>query len=137
LAGLPELAEAEWVKNAVNRSQRINELYKIVADVAPSRSTDEWVEALRARDIPCARVNGIADLLRDEHLTAVDFFPRAEHPTQGSLRSVRSPFRVEGDEPSPDRPAPELGENSKAILRGAGLDAERIAALVASGVIRS
>ncbi|MEP7244332.1 MAG: CoA transferase [Gammaproteobacteria bacterium] len=136
LAGHTELADAEWVKNAVSRSQRINELYKIIADVAPSRSTEDWLQALRERDIPCARVNGIADLLHDEHLTAVDFFPRAEHPTQGSMRSVRSPFRVQGDEPSPDHPAPELGENSAAILQGAGLDAERIAALVASGVIR-
>lgn len=106
--GRPDLAEAEIVQDAAKRSQNVGKLYKIVAEVMPQRTTSEWLLELRKLDIPCTAVNSLEDLLEDAHLTEVGLFQDIEHPTEGSLRTVRPPFWIEGVEEVPDLPAPNL-----------------------------
>lgn len=136
VAGRGELAEEDWVKDPVARSGRVNDLYKLISELTPTRTTAEWIRALEACDVPCARLSSVADLLDDEHLKQVDFFPQFDHPTQGRVRAARSPFRVEGVSVEPDKPAPELGEGTLAVLREAGFTAEQISKLTSLGVIK-
>jgi crotonobetainyl-CoA:carnitine CoA-transferase CaiB-like acyl-CoA transferase len=137
VVGRSELAEQDWVKDPVTRSGRVNELYKLISELTPARTTAEWIAALEACDVPCARLNNVADLLDDAHLKQVDFFPQFEHPTQGQLRGARSPFRVEGVGTEPDKPAPELGEGTRAVLTEAGFTAEQIDKLISLGVVQT
>ena len=46
LVGREDLVEAEWVTDSVKRSQHIDELYNLVADIAPSRSSEAWLARL-------------------------------------------------------------------------------------------
>jgi len=104
--------------------------------VTPTRTTAQWLEVLRSRDVPCASVNSIDDLLKDPHLNDIGFFRTMKHPTEGALRSTRSPFHVHGIPEQQDLPAPNVSADAKAILREAGFAAERIEALAAAGVIK-
>lgn len=137
LIGRDELADAEWVKDPAARSSRVNELYKLISETTPSRSTAEWIAMLEDRDIPCARLNSVADLLNDPHLSQVEFFAQTEHPTQGRIRGARSPFRIVGASAELDRPAPELGESTHAVLTEAGFSREQIDKLIALGVVNA
>ncbi len=110
-----DLAEAEWVQDMVERSERVGELYEIVADVMPERTSEAWLKVLRELDVPCAPVQGLADLQDDEHLRDVGFFADQKHPTEGDLTTLRSPFQVEGAEDKPDGPAPNLGEHNEDV----------------------
>jgi crotonobetainyl-CoA:carnitine CoA-transferase CaiB-like acyl-CoA transferase len=132
-----ELAEEAWVRDPAARSARVNELYKVIAEATPKRTTAQWISALEQVDVPCARLASVADLLNDAHLRDVSFFAESEHPTQGRIRFARSPFRVEGVDAAPDHPAPELGEHTRALLTEAGLTAEQIEKLLALGVINN
>ena len=58
------------------------------------------------RDIPCGRVNQLADLFAEPHLSAVGLFEATTHPTEGEMRSIRSPFRVAGAGAGPTGPLP-------------------------------
>jgi crotonobetainyl-CoA:carnitine CoA-transferase CaiB-like acyl-CoA transferase len=137
LIGKPEQAQSQAVQNPVMRSQNVDSLYAMVAAVAPTRTSSEWLELLRSRDIPCARVNSIGDLLVEPHLVATGFFREFDHPTEGRLRDARSPFRLHGEERElPDRPAPCTGADGQAILTEVGFTAEDVSALVSSDVIR-
>jgi crotonobetainyl-CoA:carnitine CoA-transferase CaiB-like acyl-CoA transferase len=131
LIGQPELAHSPRVQDPVVRSQSADALYGLVAEAAPSRTTAEWLEALQARDIPCARVNSIGELLGDPHLQATGFFREYEHPTEGALRDARSPFRLhESQQDVDDRPAPRLGAQSREVLRECGYDDAAIDRLI-------
>ena len=103
----------------------------------PTKTTDEWCELLDSTDIPHTRVNRLDDLLTNEHLRAVNFFEEYEHPTEGTLRRVRSPYTIHGIERGDDIPTPRLGEANMSLLKELGLDGEEIKQLAEKGVISS
>jgi crotonobetainyl-CoA:carnitine CoA-transferase CaiB-like acyl-CoA transferase len=133
--GRADLLSQEWVKDPVQRSAHVDALYQVIADAAPQRSTAEWLALMNERDIPCGPVNGFDDLFEEAHLSAVGLFGFVDHPSEGPLRTVRSPFRVSGLERQADRPAPRVGEESESILRDFGFSEVEIRALFARKVV--
>ncbi len=104
-----DIADEEWVQDPVKRSENIDRLYQIVVEEMPKRTTAQWLEELRQLDIPSSPVNSLSDLFDDEHLKAVGLFAPYEHPDEGALLSVRSPFRVlSGADEANDNPPPGL-----------------------------
>jgi len=136
LVGRAELAEDESVCDSTQRSQNIDSLYRLIADVAPGRTTAEWHKALAELDIPCADVNTPEDLLRNPHLLDVGLFQALDHPSEGRLQSVRAPLRVTGATTEADHPAPGLGTNGAQILREAGFTEAEIAGTVETGAVQ-
>ncbi|HEX5649319.1 MAG TPA: CoA transferase [Steroidobacteraceae bacterium] len=135
LIGQPEFAHSPRVQDPGLRSQSADALYALIAAAAPSRTSDEWLQELRARDIPCSRVNSVGDLLSDPHLRATGFFREYDHPTEGRLRDTRSPFRLHEEAERDDRPAPRTGAQSREILRECGYDDAEIDRLVATSIV--
>jgi crotonobetainyl-CoA:carnitine CoA-transferase CaiB-like acyl-CoA transferase len=134
--GRSELLEEDWVKEPVLRSRNSDRLYQLIADAGPSKTTAEWLTLMRELDIPSGPVNGLADLFSEPHLSAVHLFEEYQHPSEGALMRVRSPFRVTGLDRKPDRPAPDLGGSAEAILVEAGYSALEVKKLRAKGIIK-
>ena len=131
IAGHPDLAADPRLADAETRSRHVAELYALVAQCVCGRPTAFWLAELEAADIPCGPVNPLADLPADAQLAAVDFFPLAEHPSEGSIRMVRPPVRFGDADCALRHPAPRLGEHSRAILREAGYGEREIDDLLA------
>jgi crotonobetainyl-CoA:carnitine CoA-transferase CaiB-like acyl-CoA transferase len=87
----------------------------VLAEELTGRSTAEWLEVLRAADIPACRVNSVDDLFEDEHLAAVGFFSEVEHPTEGRLRLPRSPLLFSGTPLEVRHLAPPLGRHNREL----------------------
>ena len=136
LVGRPDLADAPWVADPSERAARAHELYGLLGEFTPARTTEEWLKVLSAHDIPAAPVNSLDDLFDDPHLNAVDFFEQVDHPTEGSIVSPRHPVMYRSPT-VPDRLAPRLGADTAAVLADAGLSADEIAGLLASGAART
>jgi crotonobetainyl-CoA:carnitine CoA-transferase CaiB-like acyl-CoA transferase len=133
LIGREDMVDDPRVVDPVERSRNIDMLYALIAEAAPGRTTGEWLALLGESDIPCAPVNRVEALLDDPHLADVGMFRDGEHPSEGRLVSVRTPFRA-GEE-SPDLPPPLIGADTRALLREAGYDDAAIDALVAAGAV--
>ena len=74
----------------------------------------------------------------DPHLRQAGMFVKVDHPTEGSLVSIRSPFSMLGDAATaPDRYAPALGQDTREILAEGGYDAEAIDALIQAGAVQA
>ncbi len=127
--GRPEMKELERFRTIAERAQHVEELYRLIAAVAPKRTNAEWVAFCDRVSIPCMPVMRFEELYDDPHARAVGLFEIVEHPTEGRQRIVRravnfadAPFRLR-------RHAPGLGEHTREVLAEAGLDEDSIAAL--------
>jgi len=117
-----------------NRSARIDEANAFVATEMLKRTTDEWLTALMAADIPTARMNSIDDVIDDEHLNGTDFIHLEQHPTEGTLRTTRATTKWSRTPPAAQCSAPRLGEHGAEVLRSVGYNDAEIDALAAAGV---
>lgn len=116
LVGRDDLIEAPIVNDAEMRSANIDKLYDLIEQAAPERTTTEWLAALRERDIPCAPVNRLEDLVDDPHMVQTGFFATMDHRAEGKLRYARTPFASGTNPTSADHPAPQLDGDREAIL---------------------
>ena len=133
LIGENELAQSDWVLDPAKRSARIEELYGLIAEVTPTRTTAEWVSELRGIDVPVTAVNTLNDLFTDPQLQASGLFEEYEHPTEGRLRGASTPVQSGHADPETAPIAPHLGEHTRAILAELDYDETEIDALIAAG----
>ena len=93
------------------------------------------MRVLEEADIPMMPMHDFDSVLEDPHLTATRFFTTVEHPTEGTIRSMRAPVSFFGTPIGPNKHAPSQGEHSVEILRQAGFSAEEIDSFLASGAV--
>ncbi len=94
----------------------------------------EWLNALSAAGVPCARVNDVGEALDEPQALAREAVVEHEHPVLGSVRTVRTPLRVGESQRSPER-GPFRGEHTEEILVGwCGYSPQRVRELAAAGV---
>jgi crotonobetainyl-CoA:carnitine CoA-transferase CaiB-like acyl-CoA transferase len=133
--GQPELLEDERFATAAARAQNYGVIYPRLTQWLRERTTAEWVELLQQRDIPCMPLEDPESLIRNEHLNAIDFFQQLEHPTEGTIRSMRVVSRWSGADVEVRRHAPLPGEQSAEILREAGFGQDAIDRLLRERVV--
>lgn len=135
LVGRADLAADSRFGAITGRTEHIDELYGLLADVLPSRTTAEWVETFTAAGIPAQPVLGLDEVLADPHLAATGLLERVEHPSEGGLDLPRLPVTIDGAAAAPVRGAPRLGEHGAEVLREAGFADARIEALQRAGTL--
>ena len=116
-------------RTLAGRTQCINELYGLAAEIFRTRTTAEWIGLLTAADIPVAPLHTLETLLRDPHLIATDFYRVLEHPSEGKIRLMRSPTEWSATPAEIRRLPPRPGEHSEEILSELGYSREEISAL--------
>jgi crotonobetainyl-CoA:carnitine CoA-transferase CaiB-like acyl-CoA transferase len=135
-AGRPDLLEDERFRTIAGRTENIDDLYRLLAELIEGRTTAEWLKLLDEADIPALPLNSIEDLLEDPHLVARDFIRTVTHPTEGAIRTVGIPVKFSGTPGSIGRLAPTLGEHSTELLAEVGYSSGEIDALARAGVTR-
>ena len=133
-AGRTDVSDASWFADARARQMHIDELYAVVANALPSRTTAAWIAALSARDVPCSKVNLLPDLLDDPHLADVGFFDVDPGFPAAIRRTLPQPVEFAEVAPVADRPPAVLGADTRAVLAECGHDPDEIDALVSAGV---
>jgi crotonobetainyl-CoA:carnitine CoA-transferase CaiB-like acyl-CoA transferase len=134
--GRPEVAETPWFDNATERSARVDELYAVLAQALPSRTTAEWLATFERLDIPSQPVRLPGDLLDDPHLADVGFFKTRFSGATPVARTLRQAVNVEEVATEPDLAPPSLGADTAAVLCEAGCTEAEIAAALPEGARR-
>jgi crotonobetainyl-CoA:carnitine CoA-transferase CaiB-like acyl-CoA transferase len=134
--GRGDVCDAPWFGVPRSRQAHVGELYAIVAQSLLARTTDAWIAALEACDIPCARIAMPADLLTDPHLHEIGFFDVPAGFPAGVERALPQPVLFPGTAADGDTPPHALGADSREILRDCGHDEAEIDALIAGGAVR-
>jgi crotonobetainyl-CoA:carnitine CoA-transferase CaiB-like acyl-CoA transferase len=104
-------------------------LVEILEPIFAGRRLEDWSQRLDAEGLIWSPVRRLDEVIADPQARAMGYFPELEHSRAGRFESVAPPFRIEGMELGPRKPAPELDADAEAILREAGLRDEEIAKL--------
>lgn len=131
LIGREDLANDPAMADPVERSRRFEELYALIDAVMPTRTTDDWVQALIDNDILFGMVNTPDSLLADPHLVAVEMFPVVQHPTEGQLRLIGFPIGFSDTPNTLRRLPPNLGQHTREVLQELGFDVQDISRMQA------
>jgi crotonobetainyl-CoA:carnitine CoA-transferase CaiB-like acyl-CoA transferase len=131
------LQEDERFASFANRSRNIDHVYGWLSTIFEQRSTHEWMKLLEAADVPFMPMHDLQSVLTDPHLQATGFFQDVEHPTEGSIRTMRMAPQWQQSTPGAQRPAPRQGEHTVEVLGEAGFSSAEIDQLLASGAART
>src|SRR5690606_7973977 len=112
----PQMADDPRYANIGARTENISSLYDFLARTFPTRTTQDWLDAMIAADIPAATMNTPDSLLNDPHMQSVGFFQTVEHPSEGRLRTIGLPQNWSETPLEQRYPAPRLGEHTRELL---------------------
>jgi crotonobetainyl-CoA:carnitine CoA-transferase CaiB-like acyl-CoA transferase len=121
--------------DAVDTWKYRDEIFARTRDKIKTKSSAEWLAALRAADIWCGPVYGYADLVKDPQIIHNGTFVEYDHPTEGHVKTPGFPIRFSKTPSTVDRGAPVTGQDTRDVLTEAGYDAATIDRLLAAGVI--
>ncbi|QRF61678.1 CaiB/BaiF CoA-transferase family protein [Variovorax paradoxus] len=134
--GRPALATDERFATNLARIAHRVELVRLLRECTLTRSTDEWVAALEAAEVPCGPINDLARVFEDAQVIARGMKIEVEHATAGSIPLVANPIRLSASPVAYRRAPPTLGQHTREVLADElGCDAGRIDRLAASRVI--
>jgi crotonobetainyl-CoA:carnitine CoA-transferase CaiB-like acyl-CoA transferase len=129
LLPLPEPDGPQFRSHMVRVSQAI-------ATWASERTADEACRAFSEARIPNAPVQNLAQLWDDEQLQARGLFLEYEYGELGSVKSIGSPLHLSESPREVRHTPPAAGQHNEEVLTEVlGYDGDRVAELVAAGVL--
>lgn len=136
VGGVPELAADPRYATNADRVARRGELVAAVARLMCVRTTREWLDLLRAAEVPCGPINDLAQVFDEPQVRHRGLRFDLPHALAGTAPGVRNPVRFSRSAIEYERAPPTLGADTAAVLEAQlGLDAAAVADLVARGVI--
>ena len=136
------LGHPEWKSDPrfVDNDTRMRNLPALVEAMEAVLATHDrahWIAAFDAAGVPAGPVHSIGEALTHPQVLARDIVVEVDHPKAGRTRAVGFPVKLHGTPAVAPKPAPALGEHTRAVLAEFGYTADEIDALIAEGVVRA
>ncbi len=133
---MPELAErAEYATNNKRRERR-EELVGILSPILSGKKTDELLDLLVRRSVPCGPIYTFDRVVNDPHVRERGTVTTIPMPGVGDVPQIASPWRFARSTGNPPAPPPRLGEHNREVLcELLGIPGEELADLAAEGII--
>lgn len=134
--GTSELRDPDWTDEQL-RATRRGEIAALTQALCQRLDQSELIREGQRRGLLVLPVNSVADIAVDPHLVERGFIEEVWHPQFDThLRLPRTSF-LSGSHEGEGRPAPTLGQDTEAVLRGLiGMDGSEIDALFSQGIAR-
>jgi crotonobetainyl-CoA:carnitine CoA-transferase CaiB-like acyl-CoA transferase len=131
-----ELARDPRFSSRESRLRHRDELNASIERWTAQRDCHEVMNTLQQAGVPCGVVQNGADLVGDPHLKERGFIVEVENQRLGRVALPGFPMRFANCKLNPRWEFPELGRDTRDVLRGvAGYSEEQIAALAADEVL--
>ena len=133
--GHDELRSEPMFASALARYQNRGEVIARIDRIFLERDFAEWAQRLTANDCVWAPMQTPAEVARDVQVTANGYLLPGTHPEHGLFHTVASPVQLGGETVGESRCAPELGQDTEAVLLELGYSWEDIARFKDAGAI--
>ncbi len=109
----PDLLEDSRFVDNRSRTEHADVLEAMLNYDFIKMTTQEWIDLLEAKQIPCAPVNKIEDVVEDPQVQARDMIKELKHPELGPLKLAGFPIKLSETPGGIERIAPSLGEHNQ------------------------
>ena len=92
----PELAPDPRFATRMDRVRNHEALEAALRPIFAARPRDEWLQRLDAADVPHAPILDLDEALADPQMRHLDIERMLVHPTEGTVRTLRSPIVFDG-----------------------------------------
>ncbi len=133
--GRGDLAADPRFLDFARRADEADSLIPQLREIFKEETTEAWLTRLHAGDGIAERILNPGQWLKNAHVEATKSAVRQDTPGVGAVYSPRTPGIASLSEDGL-RPAPDVGQDSRDLLREAGYDSGEIDALLAAGVVR-
>jgi crotonobetainyl-CoA:carnitine CoA-transferase CaiB-like acyl-CoA transferase len=130
-----DLASDPRFADFASRADAADTLISQLREVFLTRPTEGWLSRLHAADIIAERILNPGEWLRNPHVEATKASVCQDTPGVGPVYTPRTPGIASLSEDGLC-PAPDIGQDSVAILTEAGLDRDTIDQLIKAGAVR-
>lgn len=110
------IGKFEWAELVSPEKISSPTLKKQVEAEFRKKTQKEWLILAEGQDVCLSPVSELDELERNLQLQDRKMIIMEEHPTIGNFKNIGLPIKFEGTPASPSWPAPELGEDTAAIL---------------------
>ena len=131
---LTDVLGIEEMRNEQMNQARWPEFKEKVAAVIRTKTADEWMAIMSQHDICAATVLEMENVATNPHNVARNMVIEVDSPI-GPVKQIGVGPKLSGTPGKPKHSAPILGQHTDEVLSAMGLNAEKIAALKASGAI--
>jgi crotonobetainyl-CoA:carnitine CoA-transferase CaiB-like acyl-CoA transferase len=115
-SGHPELGADPRFRDRKGRQKNYDELTAILTETFRTAARDEWLERLRAEDVPCGPLNDLREVFDDPQVRHLGMRLELPHPKRGQVSVVGSSVRLSDTPVQIRTAAPELGADSAMFL---------------------
>lgn len=132
----PDLEKDTRFETAEKRRTNAEQLVSLLDEVFATRPRDEWLKLLVKYDFPAAPVHRHTELKDDLQILQNDYIVGFDHPKLGRVQIPGYPIHFSRAHVGTESAAPELGQDTEAVLAGLGAYTQKeIARLRHLGVI--
>ncbi len=137
LIGRADLGEASDLASNAGRVARVEEIDLAIGAWTARLPAHTVLEKLETASVPCGKIFSIADIAADPHYAARGMFQRITLQDGSALTIPGVVPKLSRTPGQHVRNAPQIGQDSEAILRAMGLSAQQIQELVSKGVVQT
>ena len=134
LGGMPDVIDDPRYSTYAERTKHITDLYKLAEEIAVQRTTDEWMEKLGEKNVPCMRVHNLESVLDDPQVRDTGFLEQRKHPSEGDYLAINNPVSFSDSPAVIDKDPPLQGQDRDEILQEIGFTYDEIKNLQDDGV---
>lgn len=117
------------------RVQNRQALHALIEPVLQSQTTDHWLPRLSDVQVPCTRINNMAQTFADPQVQHRNLVAEVQHGSGAPLKLLRSCLNMSAHR-APLRAPPQLGADNAAVLsEWLGLDTAAVQSLFAAGAM--
>lgn len=137
-AGSPHARRRLAEATGIDRQLAVTDPEEFGAQLAAAlatRTSAQWVELLRAKDVPVAMVGHLEEMFFDPHVEAEGLVADYEHEIVGRYRGIGVSLRMSATPLRPAAASPSFARHTTALLSELGLGESEIAALIDAGAV--
>lgn len=135
LMGNPEWAKVELFKTRESRGEHWESLKPLMTEWTRQYTKAEIFELAKAKKIPVAPANTVAEVVKSQQLAEHGFFIEVEHPETGRLTYPGAPYKFARTPWAIRRPAPLLGQhNQEVYCNQLGYSQEELVKMAETGI---